>query len=433
MSERLVAVDFAERTDPGRDPSKQVNEDSCGYKVTPLGHLAVVCDGMGGHEGGREASTRAVATIFAAFERGSFEASQTPRGRALLLKKAIEEANAEVYALAPPNVHARPGSTCVAMLLHPGGAELAHVGDSRIYLVHGAQVTQVTRDHSVVGQLVAAGVLTPEQAENHPDANQIVRALGMKKDVEVEIAEHPMPFVAGDAFILCSDGMSDLVKPEDLLQIVGSAPAAQIAGQLVDLANARGGYDNITVQVIRARESADQNVTKPIAQTVVEPALAGNVGKTVVDGPPPAAPSDPHRTTYVPPMPVAGAPPSRSPSSIDEEEQQPAHRSPAVVIGVLLALVGLVIAGVLVFVVTSRKPKHMIDLDADLMPSASASSTEPTTLSEPSSVPSTTIVDAGPLAPLIPGPHSHHRPTGSSSATGTATAPTPTSTGDVNL
>ncbi len=421
MSERLVAVDFAERTDPGRDPSKQVNEDSCGYKVTPLGHLAVVCDGMGGHEGGREASTRAVATIFAAFEHGSFEASQTPRGRAALLKKALEEANAEVYALAPPSVHARPGSTCVALLLHPGGAELAHVGDSRIYLVHGAQVTQVTRDHSVVGQLVAAGVLTPEQAEHHPDANQIVRALGMKKDVEVELAEHPLPYVAGDVFILCSDGMSDLVKPEDLLQIVGSAPAAQIAGQLVDLSNARGGFDNITVQVLRPRESSDQGVTKPIAQTVVD----------VVDAPAPA-PSDPQRSTYVPPVPVASgeAPSSRSPSVVDEEEQ-PAHRSPAVVVGVMLAILGLIIAAAAIFVVTSQKPKRVIDLDAEMMPTASTSAAEPTTLSAPTSQPSAPVVDAGPLAPLLPGPHTRHRPSGSATSTSTA-APAPTPT-DVNL
>lgn len=425
MSERLVAVDFAERTDPGRDPSKQVNEDSCGYKVTPLGHLAVVCDGMGGHEGGREASTRAVATIFATFERGSFEASQTPRGRAALLKKAVEEANAEVYALAPSAVHARPGSTCVALLLHPGGVEIAHVGDSRIYLVHGSQVTQLTRDHSVVGQLVAAGVLTPEQAEHHPDANQIVRALGMKKDVEVELAEHPLPYVAGDAFVLCSDGMSDLVKPEDLLQIVGSAPAAQIAGQLVDLANARGGFDNITVQVLRPRESSDQGITKPIAQTVVEP-----VGKTVVDVPAPA-PSDPQRSTYVPPVPAASASgSSRSPSVIDDDEQ-PAHRSPAIVVGVMLAVLGLVIAGAAIFVVTSHKPKRVIDLDAEMMPTASASAAEPTMLSAPTSVPSAPVIDAGPLAPLLPGPGTRHRPSGSATTTSTASpAPTPT---EVNL
>lgn len=425
MPERLVAVDFAERTDPGRDPSKQVNEDSCGYKVTPLGHLAVVCDGMGGHEGGREASQRAVATIFAAFERGSFEASQTPRGRAALLKSAIEEANREVFALAPPNVHARPGSTVVAVLLHPAGADVAHVGDSRVYLVHGAQVLQITRDHSVVEQLVAAGVLTPEQASSHPDANQIVRALGMKQDVEVDITGTPIAFVAGDAFVLCSDGMSDLVKPEDMLQIVGTAPAAQVAGQLVDLANARGGHDNITVQVLRARESADAQPAKPLAPTVAEP-----VAQTVIDAP--VAAQDPNRRTYVPPLPVAPAPTpaSRGPMSMDDEEPAPAHKSPAVLIGVALGVVGLVLAGLAIHLVTAKKPRHdltlAIEADAAVAPAPSA------VLSEPTAVPSApAIVDAGPLTPLAPATHGHHHGGGSTTVP-TTPPPVPTPT-DINL
>ncbi|MEO8878112.1 MAG: protein phosphatase 2C domain-containing protein, partial [Polyangiaceae bacterium] len=345
MSERLVAVDFAERSDPGRDPSKQINEDACAYRITPLGHLAVVCDGMGGHEGGKAASNRAIAAIFDAFERGSQQAETTPRGRAELLKSALVHANAEVFALAPPELHARPGSTVVALLLHPGGVEVAHVGDSRIYLVHGSQVVPLTRDHSVVEQLVAAGVLTPEQASSHPDANQIVRALGMKHDVDVELAPEPFSFVAGDTFILCSDGLSDLVKPEDFLQIVGSAPAAQIAGQLVDLANARGGHDNITVQVLRARESADAPAQKPLAPTMV--------AQTVVDAPPETQ----RPPTYIPPAPPGSNPDApallppirpRAASASDEEESP--RKSPAVIIGVILALAGIVIAGVALYV-----------------------------------------------------------------------------------
>ena len=404
MPERLVAVDFAERTDPGRDPSKQVNEDSCGYKVTPLGHLAVVCDGMGGHEGGREASMRAVAAIFAAFERGSFEASQAPRGRAALLKSAIEEANREVFALAAPTMHARPGSTVVAILVHPGGADVAWVGDSRVYLVHGSQVTQVTRDHSLVESLVAAGALTPEQAAQHPDANQILRARGMKADVEVDLSTAPVPFVAGDAFILCSDGMSDLVKPEDLLQIVGTAPAAQVAGQLVDLANARGGHDNITVQVLRVRESSDVS-TKPIAPTIAEP-----IAQTIVDAPA-GSPPNPGRTTYVPPVsPVPVAPRAAGSPTAGDDDHEPAHQSPAVIIGVVIALAGLVLAGIAIHLQTSRKSKHdtsvAIDLDGGAPPPQA-------TLSEPTAIPSAPPAqDAGALQPLAPPAHSHHHHSG---------------------
>jgi serine/threonine protein phosphatase PrpC len=416
MSERLIAVDFAERTDPGRDPTKQINEDACAYRVTPLGHLAVVCDGMGGHEGGKAASNRAIKAIFETFERGSQQAELTPRGRADLLRAAITQANSEVYSLAPPELHARPGSTVVAILVHPAGAEIAHVGDSRIYVVHGSQVIPLTRDHSVVEQLVAAGVLTPEQASKHPDANQIVRALGMKPDVEVELAEHPYSFVAGDTFILCSDGMSDLVKPEDLLQIVGSAPAAQIAGQLVDLANARGGHDNISVQVLRTRESADAPAAKPLPPTVV--------AQTIVDD----RNSDPARITFVPPPTAAGAiggaiasipanpPRSAMPSSSDEDDASP-RRSPAVIIGVILGLVGLGIAGVALWLATAKHEHHTAQLplvvDAGVVPTATPTDSAPAVATTP------VDIDAGiVLPPLGTSSASHrggHRPPHSSS------------------
>jgi protein phosphatase len=399
MSERLVAVDFAERSDPGRDPTKQINEDACAYRVTPLGHLAVVCDGMGGHEGGREASNRAIKAIFSTFERGSQQAELTPRGRAELLKTAITQANIEVYSLAPPELHARPGSTVVAILVHPGGAEIAHVGDSRVYVVHGSQVIPLTRDHSVVEQLVAAGVLTAEQASKHPDANQIVRALGMKPDVEVEVAPHPYSFVAGDTFILCSDGMSDLVKPEDLLQIVSSAPAAQIAGQLVDLANARGGYDNVTVQVLRARESADAPAAKPLPPTVVAQTIVDDRG------------SDPARITFVPPPSAAGAignaiasipaNPSRPamPSSSGDEDDSSPRRSLAVIIGVILGLVGLGIAGVALWLATAKHEHHTAQLS--LIVDAGAAPTATPIDSAPPVATTQNDVDAGIVLPPL--------------------------------
>ncbi|MGH7329437.1 MAG: PP2C family protein-serine/threonine phosphatase, partial [Polyangiaceae bacterium] len=314
-------------------------------------------------------------------------------------------------------------STVVAILVHPGGANIAHVGDSRVYRVHGSQVMQITRDHSLVEQLVAAGALTPEQAAGHPDANQIVRALGMKAEVDVELSSNPVQFVAGDAFILCSDGMSDLVKPEDLLQIVGTAPAAQVAGQLVDLANARGGHDNITVQVMRMRESSDAPV-KPLAPTIAEP-----VGRTIVEGPlasPQAAPPGPDRTTFVPPVPAAA--PRRvsgSPTAI-EDEAEAAHRSPAVIIGVVIAIAGLVLAGIAINLETSRKSKHNADVTIDL----DAGAVVPVaTLSEPTATPSApTTEDAGALAPLAPPTHTHHGHGAPSADPDVPLPPVPTST-----
>src|SRR5512145_1621566 len=126
-----VRIEYAEATDPGRDPAKQVNEDSCGYRESRFGHLVVLCDGMGGHYGGKEASRTAITTIFEVFE-------QTPPNTpaAQVLKASIEEAGRRVYRIGgPPENRARPGSTVVAMLLHDQGVDVAHVGDSRAYVI----------------------------------------------------------------------------------------------------------------------------------------------------------------------------------------------------------------------------------------------------------------------------------------------------------
>src|SRR5579883_3658870 len=128
----LPVVEYAERSDPGRDPDKQVNEDVCGYRETRFGHLAVVCDGMGGHAAGREAAELALSTIFEVFEAAAAEA---PPAR--VLRESIEEASRRVHEMRTSEVAlGRPGSTVVAALMHAHGTEVAHVGDSRAYLVH---------------------------------------------------------------------------------------------------------------------------------------------------------------------------------------------------------------------------------------------------------------------------------------------------------
>jgi protein phosphatase len=289
----LPAIEFAQRSDPGRDPTKQVNEDAAGHRETRFGHLCVVCDGMGGHSGGREASNAALARIFEVFEQAPADA--IPRE---LLRDAIHHANVRVRALgSEESLEGRPGSTVVAVLLHARGTEVAHAGDSRAYLIHEGQIFQLTRDHSMVQQMVDAHMLTPAQAAVHPDANKITRALGIDDDVEVELRAAPVPHVAGDTFILCSDGLTDLVESPEILQIASADPPAQAAGKLVDLANARGGHDNITVQILRARVSAAGPVP--------------GVANTVVDTVPQTMPQ---RTTEPPPPPVIPPAPRSAPS-----------------------------------------------------------------------------------------------------------------------
>ncbi len=395
----LPAIEFGQRSDPGKDPDKQVNEDAGGYRDTAFGHLAVVCDGMGGHAGGRDASNLALKTILEVFEHAAPRPDLPPavRGRELL-QEAIVLANRRVFQLGGEAAHARPGSTVIAVLLHGGGTEVAHVGDSRCYVVHQGQATQLTKDHSMVQKLVDAHVLTPAQAASHPEANKITRALGMKEDVEVELSPRAFPHVAGDVFILCSDGLSDLVQPRDMVQIAGAAPAQQAAGQLVDLANARGGYDNITVQVLRAKESASPG-REPVSTTVTEPVpeRAQNTVFEVPSSPALARMEDDPRSQPRTMPPLRGGRPSQVP--------------PAVLAAIGLGVVGVVAAAVAIWLIaiphskkanapafaTSALPSGVVPPATSLVPESMAVP-DPDAAVTPSPLPS--LVPSRPSRPM---------------------------------
>jgi serine/threonine protein phosphatase PrpC len=229
-----LKIEVAQLSDPGRDPNKQINEDSCGYAQTRFGHLCVLCDGMGGHYGGQEASRRAITTIFEQID-------QAPPGStpAQALKYSIEVAARRVYELGgPPDNKVRPGSTVVAMLLHDDGVDVAHVGDSRAYVIRSGQIYPLTRDHSMVQAMIDAGFITEEQAIGHPDANKITRALGMKPDVDVEVRPDPMELFAGDLLLTASDGLTDLALARDILgatrQAMASGTVEHACKQLVE-------------------------------------------------------------------------------------------------------------------------------------------------------------------------------------------------------
>jgi serine/threonine protein phosphatase PrpC len=371
----VPSVEVAQRSDPGRDPDKQVNEDTCRCGETPIGFLAVLCDGMGGHEGGREASTLAVDSIFRHVMTAAPRPDIPPPARAReLLHEAIVVANQQVYGMSTAHGAARPGSTVVAALVHPYGTDVAHVGDSRCYLVQDGHIRQVTRDHSMVQQMVDAGVLTAEQAVGHPDANMITRALGMGESVEVELQTHPVAHRPGDTFILCSDGLSDLVEEAEILRIVAARPAVDSVTELVDLANARGGHDNITVVVVRAREAA----LGPLGSSAAPMTMHETQPMPAVEGgalPPPAPPSN--RTLvsndFAPgPAPASGGPRDLAPASGGPRGLARRRTSPLVVVGAVLGFVALA-AGVFVAVLklAPRKDTNSVPdaSDAALIPS----------------------------------------------------------------
>lgn len=274
VSHTQVRIEFAQASDPGRDPNKQVNEDSCGYQETRFGHLCVLCDGMGGHYGGKEASRMAITTIFELIDQ--MPAHLSPIAA---LQAAVEEAGRRVYRLGgPPDNRARPGSTVVAMLVHDGGLDVAHVGDSRAFVIRSNQIYPLTRDHSMVQAMVDAGMLTEEQAIGHPDANKITRALGMKPEVEVEVRPEPMGLFAGDLLLQASDGLTDLALGPDILgavrQALASGSVAHACNQLVQLANSRGGHDNITVQIVRVLDNVPK-VSPTIPHALGSPRASG--------------------------------------------------------------------------------------------------------------------------------------------------------------
>jgi serine/threonine protein phosphatase PrpC len=224
------------------------NQDSYGrFPVTGTAadedQLFIVADGMGGHARGREASETAVRVVQEVF----FESRDTVPAR---LRRSVEEANRVIYAMwRDGNIVDRMGTTCTALVLSGSEGFVAHVGDSRLYRVRGNEVTQLSDDHTVVGELQRKGVLTLEEARDHPRRHALIRAVGVDSDVEIDIFSIGTPR-AGDTFVLCSDGMSEVPEPE-IGRIVRTLPPQEAADELVRIANERGGHDNVTVLIVR--------------------------------------------------------------------------------------------------------------------------------------------------------------------------------------
>ena len=296
---RNVVVDFAELSDPGLDPAKQVNEDSCGFSETGLGLLAVVCDGMGGHTGGRAASQTAVRVTLQQVAAAPPSAAPDQ-----VLGAAVEAAGAAVFAVggdAPEET--RPGSTCAAALLTDSGLTVAHVGDSRVMLIRSGHLTRLTRDHSMVREMIDAGILTEAEADHHPDANKITRALGMAPQVAVEVQPSVVGLLPDDVLLLTSDGVTDLVSDPELLAAVGNPPAidaAAICQELVRLGNARGGHDNLTVQVLRVLQvQQSRPAAAPTIAATGSTVLIEGRGREGPGGPDATATDLPNRTALV--------------------------------------------------------------------------------------------------------------------------------------
>ena len=209
------------------------------------GDLFVVADGMGAHAAGELASKLSTDTVPLVYHKLM---DHTP---AEAILAAVEEANAQIHSRGQASIDFKGmGTTTTVLVLLPYGALLAHVGDSRAYRLRGNRLEQLTFDHSLVWEMRAAGQLQG-QVPDYVPKNVITRSLGPNPKVQVDL-EGPLPVVPGDTFLMCSDGLSGPVKDEELGMILGSMPPAEAVRALVDLANLRGGPDNITVIVAKA-------------------------------------------------------------------------------------------------------------------------------------------------------------------------------------
>ena len=240
------------------------NEDAYGELAVEQGKIFVVCDGMGGHVAGERASAIAVQTILDYFKTVAL--TDIPES----LKEAIQHANKNIWdeALNDPSLKGM-GTTCVVVFTHTNGEiYIGHIGDSRCYLfTANKKLSTLTRDHSYVQFLIETGDVKPQEAFDHPSKNRILKALGIEATVTPEVIEEPFRLSNGDSLLLCTDGLNDMLRDEEIQQVLAnhSSPEAQ-ATHLIDEALAKGGKDNVTLTLIQINESpfasADTTITQ---------------------------------------------------------------------------------------------------------------------------------------------------------------------------
>ena len=269
-------IRFANQTDVGIKRSH--NQDACAAQPAPdekhfatVGHVFVVADGMGGHAVGEKASAKAVRDIPLTYQK-----HVSAEGPEAAIRRAFSEANAGIYQIGTNNPEFKGlGTTGTALFVRPEGAWVGHVGDSRAYRVRDGLVEQLTFDHSWVWEIAKRQGVDPDELGDFK-RNVIIRSLGPEAEVEVDI-EGPYPVEPGDTFLMCSDGLTNHVKPDEIGAVASALQPAEACAFLIELANLRGGSDNITcliVQVPRGDGTTSPAVGRPAPPGAVARGLA---------------------------------------------------------------------------------------------------------------------------------------------------------------
>jgi len=243
-----AATDVGRRR-TGNEDSYMVWNAAPGEPPHAADQLVIVCDGMGGSNAGEVASRMAVDTVARVF------ASAPEADPAQALAHAVEVANDEIWELSRtrPDLNGM-GTTCTALALKGDHVMVAHVGDSRAYLVRGHRAMQLTTDHSLVAQLVARNQLTAEEARHDPRRNVVTRSVGVGPEIEVDLVAVDEPLRAGDTLVLCSDGLHGQVSDDEIAGFAMGESLEGACNDLIELANERGGPDNITVAMLRFQQ-----------------------------------------------------------------------------------------------------------------------------------------------------------------------------------
>ena len=237
-------------TDKGK--IREINEDNffvSDFSNQLNGGFCIIADGMGGHNAGEVASRIAIEEI-RAYILQYYQSNMSDKEIIEMLKSSMEKANEIIYNKAVENTDCSGmGTTCIICLMHHSYLYIAHVGDSRVYLIRDGDMVQITTDHSIVEELVNSGSITREEAQKHPQKNVITRALGGEKDVEIDI--YIQECVRGDKFLICTDGLTNMLANDEILSVINSYNDLQLAVEkLIFLANDKGGLDNITAIVL---------------------------------------------------------------------------------------------------------------------------------------------------------------------------------------
>jgi PPM family protein phosphatase len=243
---------FSSHTDPGL--SRDNNEDSVVFD--PTTHLAVLADGMGGYNAGEVASGMATAFIKSELGRWLSQAGKNANAREVrrALEICVDNANRSIFNAANSNPqYSGMGTTLVVGVFQDDRIMLGHIGDSRCYRLRQGEFSQITKDHSLLQEQMDAGLITPEQAATSLNKNLVTRALGVEEVVMLETNEHRAE--VGDVYLMCSDGLSDMISDDDIAGILRNEQDLDTkAKTLIDAANAGGGRDNISVLLVMAKE-----------------------------------------------------------------------------------------------------------------------------------------------------------------------------------